>query len=191
MNAIVSTSIRVARAVQCAVRIPACTSTLLLLAFALPADAQDATASVRNNAAYFEFLGNGGVFSINYERAVTPLLRLRVGVASWTAQSFWGDAETQFETFPLMLHVVPGRGAHRFEAAIGVLPGRRGRQPDMGESGGFVSLIGLIGYRYEPPGRRFVFRAGVTPFYGFGDSAVAYPDDGFLPSLGISFGARF
>jgi hypothetical protein len=191
MSAIVLTSIRVVRAVQCAVRIPACTSTLLLLACALPADAQDATAPARNNAAYFEFLGNGGAFSVNYERAVTPLLRLRVGAASWTAQSFWSDAKTRFETFPLMLHVVPGSGAHRLEAAIGVLPGRRGRQPDIGESGAFVSLTGLIGYRYEPPGRRFVFRAGATPFYGFGDSAVAYPDDGFLASLGLSFGARF
>ena len=74
------------------------------------------------NAAYLELFGNGGVFSINYERAVTPSVRLRVGAASWTAQSFWSDAETRFATFPLMLHVVPGRGAHRFEAAIGVLP---------------------------------------------------------------------
>ena len=175
---------------HCPVGILACTSTLLL-AFALPTYAQDATAPpARHNAAYFELFGNGGAFSINYERAVTPSLRLRVGAASWTAQSFWSDAGTRFATFPLMLHVIPGRGAHRFEAAIGVLPGHRTRQ-DIPESSGFVSLTGLIGYRYEPPGRRVVFRAGVTPFYGFGDSATAYPDDGFMPSLGVSFGARF
>jgi hypothetical protein len=173
------------------VRVLACTSTFLLLACALPADAQDAGDPWRNNAVYFELLGNGGVFSINYERAVTPSLRLRVGAASWTAQGFWSDAETRFETFPLMLHVVPGRGAHRFEVAIGILAGHRGRQDDTGESGAFVSLTGLIGYRYEPPARRFVFRAGVAPFYGFGDSAIAYPAEGFLPSLGLSFGARF
>jgi hypothetical protein len=71
-----------------------------------------------------------------------------------TAESFWGDAETRIRTFPLMLHVVPGGGAHHFEAAVGVLPGHRGRDPDVGESGTFVSLIALIGYRYEPPGRR-------------------------------------
>ena len=175
---------------QCPVGILACASTLLL-AFALPAGAQASTAPpLRHNAAYFELFGNGGFFSINYERAVTPSLRLSVGAASWTAQSFWSDAETRFATFPLMLHVLPGGGAHRFEAARGVLPGHRGR-PDIGESSGFVSLTGLIGYRYEPPGRRFVFRAGVTPFYGFGDSATAYPDEGFLPSVGFSFGARF
>jgi hypothetical protein len=52
-------------------------------------------------------LGNGGLFSINYERAVTPSVRLRIGAASWTTQSFWNDAETQIATFPLMLHVLP------------------------------------------------------------------------------------
>jgi hypothetical protein len=70
-----------------------------------------------------------------------------------------------------------------------VLPGRRGG--DLRETEAFVSVTALVGYRYEPPQRRFVFRAGVTPFYGFGDSAVAYPDEGFMPSLDVSLGARF
>lgn len=175
---------------NCPLRILA-SSTTLLLAMAPPIHGQEAAARARGNAVYFELLGNGGLFSINYERAITPSLRLRVGAAAWTAQSFWSDAETRFATFPLMLHVVPGRGAHHPEAAVGVVLGRRRRDPDLGESGAFVSLTGLIGYRYEPPGRRFVFRAGLTPFYGFGDSGIAYPEEGFLPSLGLSFGARF
>jgi hypothetical protein len=91
----------------------------------------------------------------------------------------------------MMLQIVPGGGAHHLEAGIGVLPGLRGRERDVGESGSFVSLIGVVGYRYEPPQRRFVFRAGFAPFYGFGDSSIAYPEAGFLPSLGLSFGARF
>ena len=90
-----------------------------------------------------------------------------------------------------MLHLVPGRGAHHLEAGIGLLPGHRGRGRDVGESGGFVSLIGVVGYRYEPQQRRVVVRAGFTPFYGFGDSSLAYPEEGFFPSLGLSFGARF
>ena len=167
------------------------TSIVLVLAFAAPADAQDVHPPVRTNALYLELLGNGGLFSINYERAVGPSLRVRVGAASWTAQSFWSEAETQIATFPLLLHALPGRGPHRLEAAVGVLPGRRRQDRNVGESGAFVSLTGLVGYRYEPPDRRFLFRAGVTPFYGFGDPAIAYPDKGFLPSIGISFGARF
>lgn len=173
---------------RCALRVLAC-STTLLLAISPPIHAQDATAPVRANAVYLELLGNGGLFSINYERPITPAVRVRVGAGSWTAESFWSDAEMRIATFPLMLHVVPGRGGHRLEVAAGVLPGHR--QREFGESGAFLSLTGLVGYRYEPPGRWFLFRAGFTPFCALGDPATAYPDEGFLPSLGLSFGARF
>ena len=170
--------------------LPSC-ATLLLVVAAAPAYAQEVVPPARDNAVYVELLGNGGLYSVNYERALTPALRVRVGAGAWTAESFWGGAETRMRTFPMMLQMVRGGGAHHLEAGIGVLPGYRDRERDAGESGGFVSLIGLIGYRYQPPLRRFVFRAGFTPFYGFGDSSVAYPEEGFLPSLGFSFGARF
>jgi len=166
-----------------------CNATLLLVAAALPVYGQDTVAPARDNAAYVELLGSGGLYSVNYERALTPSVRVRVGAAAWTAESFWSDAKTRLRTFPLMLHVVPGRGSHRLEAGIGVLPGYRDH--DFGASGGFVSLIASVGYRYEPPQRRFIFRTGFTPFYGFGEPSIAYPDTGFLPSLGLSFGARF
>ncbi len=172
-------------------RIPACCATFLLVAVATPAYGQDTAPPARNNSFYVELLGNGGLYSVNYERALTPAVRVRAGAAAWTAESFWSDAKTRFRTFPMMLQILPGGGAHQLEAGIGVLLGQRGRERDVGASGGFVSLIGLIGYRYEPPRGRFVFRAGFTPFYGFDDPSVAYPDKGFMPSIGISIGARF
>jgi hypothetical protein len=172
-------------------RILPCCATFLLVAAATPAHGQDTAPPARAHAAYVELLGNGGLYSVNYERALTPALRVRLGAGAWTSESFWSDAQTRFRTFPMMLQIVPGGGAHHLEAGIGVLPGLRGRERDVGESGSFVSLIGVVGYRYEPPQRRFVFRAGFAPFYGFGDSSIAYPEAGFLPSLGLSFGARF
>ena len=162
-----------------------------LLLVAAPVYGQNTPAPARANAVYFELLGNGGLFSVNYERALTPALRVRIGVASWTAESLWGGATTEFSTFPVMLHVVPGDGAHHVQGAVGLLPGHRGRARFAGESGAFLSLTGLVGYRYEPASHRFLFRAGVTPFYGFGNSSIAYPDKGFMPSVGVSFGARF
>ena len=166
-----------------------CCATFLLMVAAAPARAQ-APAPARNNALYIELLGNGGLYSINYERAVTPALRVRVGAGAWTAVSFWSSAETRIRTVPVMLQFVPGRGAHHLEAGAGILVGHR--HGDLGGgSGAFVSLVGLVGYRYEPRQRRFLFRAGFTPFYGFGGQSGAYPDAGFLPSLGLSFGARF
>lgn len=32
---------------------------------------------------------------------------------------------------------------------------------------------------------------GVTPFYGFGEEDVAYPEKGFFPSFGLSLGYSF
>ena len=172
-------------------RMVLCCASLLPVLSATAGHAQDTAPPTRTNAVYVELLGNGGVYSVNYERALTPAVRVRVGAASWTTDSFWSDAETRIQTFPMTLHVVSGGGAHHLETGIGVLPGHRGRDRDFGVSGGFVSLIALAGYRYEPPPRRFVFRIGFTPFYGFGPSSIAYPEEGFLPSLGFSFGARF
>ena len=165
--------------------------TLLFVLAAVPAYGQETAVPARPNAVYFELFGNGGVFSVNYERALTPRVRLRGGVASWTSESFFSDAETSFTTFPLMLQFVQGGGAHHAEAGAGVLLGHGSREFSVDESGGFVSLVGLIGYRYEPPQRRLVLRAGFTPFYGFGDPSVAYPEKGFMPSIGFSVGARF
>ena len=168
-----------------------CCASLLLALSANAAHAHDSVPPARANAAYVELLANGGLYSVNYERALTPAVRVRVGAASWTTDSFWSNAETRIQTFPMTLHVVSGGGAHHLETGIGVLPGHRSRDRDFGVPGGFVSLIAFVGYRYERPPRRFVFRAGFTPFYGFGDPSVAYPEQGFLPSLGFSFGARF
>jgi hypothetical protein len=74
------------------------------------------------------------------------------------------------------------------ELGGGVTSGRREREALSGVSGSLTSLTGLVAYRYDPPGRGFVFRVGATPFFGFGDDGVAYPETGFFPSLGVSFG---
>ena len=145
-----------------------CWTTLLMVVASTSANAQEAAPSTRDNAVYLELLGNGGLYSISYERALRPALRVRVGAAAWTAEGFWSEAETRIRTFPVMLQMVPGGGVHHLEAGIGVLPGYRGRDRDVGASGGFVSLIGLVGYRYERPLRRFVFVPGSHPSTGLG-----------------------
>lgn len=65
---------------------------MLLLGVVSDASAQQPQAPGRRNAAYVELLGNGGLYSFNYERAVRAV-RLRIGIASWTAEDlFGGDA---------------------------------------------------------------------------------------------------
>jgi hypothetical protein len=172
-------------------------TTLMLLAAPKPAFTQAAgPPSTTRNAVYVELLGNGGLYSINYERVLTNFnyervmagsVRARVGGGAWTDN--WSDLTTSIETFtfPMMVQMVMERergSAHHPELGIGILVGQRGTH-------GFLSLTGLVGYRYEPPRGRLLLRVGLTPFYGFGDESVAYPDKGFFPSVGLTVGARF
>ena len=80
-------------------RLVLCWASLLLALSATAGHAQTAPPT-RANAVYVELLGNGGVYSVNYKRALTPAVRVRVGAASWTTDSFWSDAETRIQTFP-------------------------------------------------------------------------------------------
>jgi hypothetical protein len=164
-----------------------------LLGVVSDASAQQAQTPRRRNAAYVELLGNGGLYSVNYERAVR-VVKLRIGIASWTAGDlFGGDLDTNMFTVPLTVHVVTGGGDNHLEMGAGVLVGRQTRQSRFvgGRSTSFASLVGVLGYRHQRAEGRFVFRAGFTPFIGFGQEDDAYPDRGFLPSVGISFGAAF
>jgi hypothetical protein len=161
--------------------------------FASVASAQSA-GPARHNGMYIELLGNGGLYSINYEREVADGLRARIGIASWTSEYLFGGGASDILTVPVTLHVIRGRGNHRLDAGGGILAGRRTRRSDFGssESDPILSLVGTLGYRYEPLGRRLLFRAAFTPFFGFGDDeAAAYPDKGFLPSAGVSVGFAF
>ncbi len=64
----------------------------LLLAFALNAQIQEPTSSsnVRNNSVYFEALGNGGLFSVNYDRTVFRKEKIngfiRIGMTEWHSE---------------------------------------------------------------------------------------------------------
>ena len=148
------------------------------------------SAGEARHAVYLELLGSGGVVSLNYEREIADGVLVRAGFGSWTATSLFSDAETKFTTVPVTIAAVRG-DRHRVEFGGGVTFGRRARELFAGRTDNFVSLTGLVGYRYEKPGRGLLFRAGVTPFYGFGEEDVAYPEKGFFPSFGVSLGYSF
>ena len=165
---------------------------LLLVAVLLcPATSRAQSSDEARNAVYLELAGSGGAFSVNYEREVVNGVLARVGFASWTNTSLFSDVERSITSVPVTIAAVVGRGHHRLEIGGGVTLGKRGNEVSPESSDGFVSLTGLVGYRYEKPGRGFLFRAGATPFYGFGDEDVAYPEKGFFPSFGVSFGFGF
>jgi hypothetical protein len=157
--------------------------------------AQDSAAPVsRSNALFLELLGNGGVYSVNYERMWNDHLGLRIGYGIWNSPIlFEGTAPDQYQTVPVSVSYLLGSGERKLEFGGGVTLGRGTFDRDQYDRRDFSfrSLTAIVGYRSHPPGRGYLFRAGVTPFYSFDDGDEAYPDPGFTLSAGVSFGYRF
>ncbi|HUG36679.1 MAG TPA: hypothetical protein VML54_07000 [Candidatus Limnocylindrales bacterium] len=148
------------------------------------------------NSIYLEVLGNGGLYSVNFERKVSDRIALRAGLASWSASSFFTDEERSLTVLPLLASYLQGSGNHRAEVGAGFLVGRQTIEAafsNASESSTIVNLTGALGYRYQRPHGGLVFRAGFTPFYSLSpsDEDTAYPDKGFFPSVGVSFGYAF
>jgi hypothetical protein len=142
-----------------------------------------------SNAVYFELLGNAGAFSLNYERLVNGRLALRLGYGTWTDSMIFGpSAERQVKSMPVSASYLFGPGERKLEIGGGVT---FGRHENFYGGGSFRSLTAIVGYRTQPAGRGYLFRAGVTPFYSLDSGNTAYPDPGFTFSAGVSFGYRF
>jgi len=167
---------------------------IVLLAGGSPCLAQAEDAPVSRNAVFFELLGNGGPYSLNYERMLTESLGLRVGYATWTGLGFWeGESPPdRYNTVPVTVSYLLGRGERKLELGGGITFGR-GTLERNADNRDVTSrsLTAIVGYRSQPPGRGYLFRVGVTPFYSFDDEEEAYPDPGFTFSVGVSFGYRF
>jgi hypothetical protein len=145
-----------------------------------------------NNSAYLEIVGNGGQASINFERSIGDRLGIRFGWGNWSDQQSDDFAETNrsYNVFPIMLHGLLYSGQHHLELGGGVLLGNAKIDSTLftgpqSISHSVVDLEGVIGYRRQPLGSGFVFRAGVTPSYAMeGD----YPGKGFHVGAGVSLG---
>jgi hypothetical protein len=142
------------------------------------------------NLVYLELLGNGGVYSINYERMLTDDLSARLGFSYLSVSTSAGSASAKANlvTAPALLNYTVGGRNHRAEVGAGatlvyVSASSEGGS-GVGASGEGVAVLGtgVVGYRYAPADGGFVFRAGFTPLFGKG---------GFLPWGGMSFGGTF
>lgn len=154
------------------------------------------TGARAQNAVYVELGGNGGLYSVNFDRRMGDAFAVRVGIGTWTTEDlFLGDeAEVSIVSVPVTVSWVPAAANRGVEVGGGVLLGNRSREEafEGGEtSASFVSLTGILGYRYQPASGGFMFRVAFTPFFGLGDEDEAYPESGFMPSAGVSLGYTF
>jgi hypothetical protein len=151
---------------------------LLAVSFTVPAFAQG------RNVAYFELGGNAVAPSFNYERQFADRWYGRVGLTVVVGQSD-GDEDITYG-IPLMIGGFSNpAGNHHFETAGGLLFITGDSQDLFDEEDEPISNLAgtaTIGYRYQKPGRGFVFRAGFTPVFADGE---------FLPWAGVSFGYRW
>lgn len=135
------------------------------------------------NAVYVELLGNGLLYTLNYDRLFTPHVSGRVGLMLLAAGN--GESAAGVLATPLMVNYLVGEGNSHFEAGAGILL-INGAVDNVGtaEDEGFSGSVGTatLGYRYQRPGGGFIFRIGVTPFFGLSGGA---------PWAGISFGYGF
>jgi hypothetical protein len=135
------------------------------------------------SAVYVELLGNGLLYSINYDHRIAPKLAARVGVMGLGGVS--DSSSAAVFTAPVMLSYLFGEGNSHFEVGAGlILAAGAVDEVDPLEDESFSRAFGTatLGYRYQRPDGGFIFRTGLTPFFDH---------TGFAPSFGISFGYGF
>jgi hypothetical protein len=153
---------------------------LLIILFSLSSNAQ-----IKSNSIYFELFGNGGLYSINYDRLITENLGGRIGFMYLPSIDFVITSAENIIVVPLMVNYFAGDN-NKLELGAGIIyvsidnVGFLGFES--GEGGSGVVGTAVFGYRYQPKDGGFLFRIGLTPFFSGNGAAVS----GGL-SIGFSF----
>jgi hypothetical protein len=143
-------------------------------------------AAQARNVAYLELGGSGIIPTFNYERQLSERLFGRVGFSFVTSEQSDGEDDLTF-VFPVAVnYLTHPAGNHHFEAGAG-LTWITGDEQDLWEDDDDEQISNLVGtanfgYRYQKPGRGFVFRAGMVPILHDGELA---------PWAGLSLGYRW
>lgn len=139
------------------------------------------------NAVYIEGLGNGGLYSLNYDHRFANDLSVRAGFSAW----WLGGTNEGFGfgliALPLTVNYLLGGNGEYLELGWGLVPGIFGASLTLfGQtstaSQPFIFGTGIIGYRYQPIKSGMIFRIDFTPLFTL---------KGLLPWGGISLGYAF
>jgi hypothetical protein len=145
------------------------------------------------NVIRLELLGNGLLYSVNYERIFPAWnLGLRAGASLFMDKisSASGAGNLVLASWPLVASYFIGPPRHKLELGLGATilyaeaaSDSSGVRYEGSVSGLGVAASGVIGYRYLPAGRGFTLGAGFTP--------LVRATKGFLPWGGVSAGYAF
>ncbi|WP_194774333.1 hypothetical protein [Pararhodonellum marinum] len=139
----------------------------------------------RSQGVFVELLGNGLLYSFNYD---TRFNQSYTGLGGRVGLSYLAVDGTNLTTVPVVLNYLLGKDKHLFEVGIGttfVAAADRTNVGPISEANRGSTFIGTmsLGYRLEPRDGGFMFRAGITPIF---DSSNFFP---FWPQ--VSFGYAF
>jgi hypothetical protein len=139
----------------------------------------------RPNLIGFELLGRGGLYSLNYERSVTPRVGFGMGFATLGPSGFFKRIESNRVTVPMYVSWHPLGEAHALYLASGItlLMSKKAESPSGAQSTGYdIQPIGTVTF-----GRKFRFRRGVLFRPSMTRAFVRGSPDGFLTGFTIGF----
>ena len=155
------------------------------------AQAQEALSRSRDlnfarNSIFLEILGNGLLYSLNYDHKIFNHLSARIGGMYLGVSEDISDERVSLLLVPLMANYLVGSGSSRLEIGAGLTLGSVGGNIDAAggdfDEGGIAAFTSTIGYRLQPTDGGFLFRIGFTP---------VFTGSGILPWAGLSLGGTF
>jgi len=146
-------------------------SLLVLFAFAFQDNSNELNAQSKN-AFYVEFLGNGLIFSANYDMRLTD-----GGLGARLGLGYVGGGDGSIITVPVMANYLLGNNGSYFEIGAGItyITG------DTSFGDGFdSSIIGTMSfmYRKQPVDGGFMWKIGLTPVIASGNFIPYWPGVG-------------
>tara|TARA_B100000809_G_C14997676_1_gene480363 strand:+ start:84 stop:554 length:471 start_codon:yes stop_codon:yes gene_type:complete len=147
---------------------------------------QDST--LQRNAVFYEFAGVGGAHTMNYERIFVGKklvsFSARIGIGFSDLIDYYGHFNPNM-TIPALINMSIGK-KHKVEVGVGQalssIPEVNTKTGDP-DRGSYFSTVFNLGYRYQRPGKPFLFRVAYTPIIEFNEK--------FTHWVGVSIGYLF
>jgi len=160
--------------------------------YTMPHPVRDFEKQPAKNLLYIELAGNGGLYSLNYERIYLYHEKFKTGVRAGFAPNFNG---IYIEQVYLLEHTfILFKNPHHLELGAGVSLQRRfNEKPDLPNIYFWENLFfstWRCGYRYQKQDDGFFFRAGLIPVVMSHDALGFHPDY-FQFWGGVSVGMSF
>lgn len=148
--------------------------TLAVLLVVSNIQAQTTPAKARNTV-YFEALGSGGIYSVNYERLFCIKEKRALGFR--LGASYWSPSASAIVIGEV--NMVTGAKNHHADFGLGLSGGNRQGSNESFVRGRTTNFYAVprISYRYQKPEGGLMFRAGWTPFVSLSSnsSKAVYP----------------